>query len=88
MALGAQRRSVMKIAFHSTLASVAAGILAGVVLILAMNSVLSPWVENNSRNPLILLGGIAVLSLAAAIACAIPARRASNADPMTALRCE
>lgn len=88
MALGAQRGSVMREAFTSVLASVGAGILGGLILILAMNSVLSQWMENNSRNPLILLAGILLLGAAAALACAIPARRASDADPMTALRCE
>jgi predicted permease len=87
-ALGAQRRDMMKIAFASTLASVGAGIFVGVVLIVAMNSVLARWVANNSRNPGIVLAGIALLGLAAMIACAIPARRASDVDPMTALRCE
>ena len=78
----------MRIAFASTLASVGAGVAVGLVLILAMNSVLAQWVQNNSRNPMIVVAGILLLSLAAAIACAIPARRAAAADPMAALRSE
>jgi predicted permease len=88
MALGAQRGSVIWIAFASTLASVGAGAAGGLVLILAMNSVLAQWVQNNSRNPMIVVAGILLLSLAAAIACVIPARRAADADPMAALRSE
>ncbi len=88
MALGAQRTHVMKIVFTSTVASVGSGILAGIVLTLALQKVLAQWAEGSSRNPLILLIVVAVLSAVAAIACALPARRASQVDPMTALRCE
>jgi ABC-type antimicrobial peptide transport system permease subunit len=88
MALGAQRTHVMKIVFTSTVASVGSGILAGIVLTLALQKVLAQWAEGSSRNPLILLVVVAVLSAVAAIACALPARRASQVDPMTALRCE
>jgi predicted permease len=88
MALGAQRTHVMKIVFTSTVASVGSGILAGIVLTLALQKVLAQWAEGSSRNPLILLVVVAVLSAVAAIACALPARRASQVDPMTALRCD
>jgi predicted permease len=88
MALGAQRRHVLRIVFASTLGSVGSGILAGVALTLAMNTVLAKWAEANPRDPVILLAGAALLSLVAAVACAIPARHASKIDPMAALRCE
>jgi predicted permease len=88
MALGAQRGNVLRIVFRSTLVSVGTGIVAGVGLALALNRILAKWAEGNARDPVILLAGTVLLSLVSAIACAIPAWRASESDPMTALRCE
>ncbi len=88
MALGAQRGHVLRIVFASTVVSVGAGILGGVVLTLALHRILARWAEGSSRDPLILLAVTVLLSLVAAIACALPARRASEVDPMTALRYE
>jgi ABC-type antimicrobial peptide transport system permease subunit len=67
---------------------VGTGLVAGLALTLALNSVLGQWVKGNSRNPMVLLAGALAMVLAAGIACAIPAWRAAAADPMTALRCE
>jgi putative ABC transport system permease protein len=86
MALGAQRGHVMKIVFVSTVMSVGSGIAAGLVLSVALHRLLAHWSEGSSRDPLILLGVTLVLCLVAAIACAVPARRASLVDPATALR--
>jgi predicted permease len=86
MALGAQREHVLKIVFVSTLVSVGSGIAAGLVLIIALSRVLAHWSEQSSRDPLILIAATVVLCVVAAIACAVPARRASLVDPATALR--
>jgi predicted permease len=88
VALGAQRGHLIRIVFASTLASVGTGILSGLALTLAMNKILAKWVVVNSRDPVLLLAGALLLTLVSAIACTIPARRASALDPMTALRCE
>jgi predicted permease len=88
MALGAQRMHVLRIVFASTLASVGSGIVAGVVLTLALNKILARWAEGSSRDPLVLLAVTLLLGLVAAIACSGPARRAVAVDPMTALRYE
>jgi ABC-type antimicrobial peptide transport system permease subunit len=88
VALGAQRGHVMRIVFSSMVASVGGGIVAGVVLTLALNRVLARWAEGSSRDPLILLGVTLLLGVVAAMASAVPARRASSADPMAALRAE
>jgi hypothetical protein len=88
MALGAQRGHVLNIVFKSILFSVGCGIAAGLVLAFALNKVLAQWAAGSSRDPLMLLGAVVVLGVAAVVACAIPARRASLVDPMTALRCD
>ncbi len=88
MALGAQRGHVLRIVFASTVVSVGGGILAGLALTVGLHKVLAQWAEGSSRDPLILLAVTALLSAVAAIACVLPARRASKVDPMTALRYE
>jgi putative ABC transport system permease protein len=88
MALGAQRGHVLGIVFASTVASVGGGILAGLALTIAGNKLLAQWAEGSSRDPLILLAVTMLLTLVAAVACVLPARRASKVDPMTALRYE
>jgi ABC-type antimicrobial peptide transport system permease subunit len=79
---------VLRIVFVSTLGNAGSGILAGLALTLAMNTILAKWAKGNSRDPIILLAGTLLLTLVSGIACAIPARHASEVDPMTALRCE
>ncbi len=88
MALGAQRSHVLGIVFASTVTSVGGGIAAGLLLAVALNKVLGHWAEGSVRDPFILLAVTGLLSAVAALACAIPARRASVVDPMTALRVE
>jgi ABC-type antimicrobial peptide transport system permease subunit len=43
LALGARRGHVLRIVFNSTVVSVGSGILAGVILTLAMNKVMASW---------------------------------------------
>jgi len=53
--------------------------------------VLTHWSEDShasSRDPLLLAVSTATLLLVAAIACAIPARRAAGIEPMKAIRYE
>jgi ABC-type antimicrobial peptide transport system permease subunit len=79
---------VLRIVFASMLVTVGVGILAGVGLRLALNRVLAAWAEGGSRDPVIVLAAAVLLVLVAGIACAVPARRASRLEPMTALRRE
>ena len=88
MALGAQRGHVLHIVFNSIVVSVAGGVVGGLVLAFALNKVMAHWAEGSVRDPLLLMGATVLLGVVAAIACAIPARRASLVDPMTALRCD
>lgn len=88
MALGAQRSHVLRIVFASTLASVGSGIVVGIGLNLALYKLLAAWQQGGSPNAMTLLAPIVLLMFVAGVACAVPARRASKVDPMTALRFE
>jgi predicted permease len=88
LALGAQRGDLLRIVFRSALGSMGAGIVAGVALSLALSQIITKWAQGNARDPVILLAGTIILGLVSALACAIPARRASKVDPIVALRCE
>ena len=89
MALGAKPgtvvRMVMQEGLRLTLLGVGLGLVAAFALTRFMQSLLF---EVNAADPLI-LGGVALfLSAVAALACFIPARRATRIDPMMALRAE
>jgi len=91
MALGAPRGHVLRIVFASTVVSVGSGVLAGMILSVALSKLMGHLAEESqasSRDPLLLFAATLALALVAAIACAIPARRAARVNPMTAIRYE
>jgi ABC-type antimicrobial peptide transport system permease subunit len=88
MALGAQKRDVLRIVLTSAAVSVGSGLLVGRALSFGLDRVISRWVENTTHDPLLILGVSLVILVVATLACLIPCRRASSVDPMTALRCE
>ena len=91
MALGAPRGHVLRIVFRSTATSVGMGIAAGVILSFALSRVMAHWSpesQASSHDPLLLAASAFTLMLVAALACALPARRAAEVDPMTAIRYE
>ncbi|MHB8503651.1 MAG: ABC transporter permease [Candidatus Acidiferrales bacterium] len=88
MALGAKGSDVFRIVFSSTAVNVGTGLAVGLLLCIAFNKLSTRWVMESSRNPWILAGVTLILIAAAALACFVPARRASSIDPMEALRYE
>ncbi len=88
MALGAQRGHVLRIVFASMLVSVGCGVALGALLTILLNAILAGWVGTEARDPILVLLGAVVLCAVAALACYLPARRASRVDPMAALRTE
>lgn len=88
IALGAQRSHVLALVLRSMTFSVGGGILAGIVLTLALNKVMASWATESSRDPLTLLVSAFVLAMVAALASTLPARRAAGVDPIKAIRYE
>ena len=64
------------------------GIAVGLALRLDLNRLIGRWIDTGTRDPFMILTVSLVLIAVAALACIIPARRATGIDPMTALRCE
>jgi ABC-type antimicrobial peptide transport system permease subunit len=89
MALGAQRREVLRMVLMESLSVAALGLALGIPASIAVARTLRSMVYGLSPNDpltiLLALTGIAAVTLAAA---AIPARRAASIDPMRALRME
>jgi ABC-type lipoprotein release transport system permease subunit len=88
MALGAEASNIFRLVLSSTTASVGTGMLVGLTLTIALSKLATRWINEPSRDPLILTTVTLVLVIAAIAATLIPARRAANTDPLTALRYE
>jgi predicted permease len=88
MALGAKASDIFRIVLSSTSLNVGAGVFAGVLLSVIFGKFATKWVNESSRDPLILAGVTLLLITAALFASFVPARRAAAVDPMVALRYE
>jgi ABC-type lipoprotein release transport system permease subunit len=87
MALGADRASVMRLVLRGAVVQTAIGLLLGVpAALLAGHYLQSQLYEVKGYNVSTLVVACAVLALSALVASALPARRASNVEPMQALR--
>lgn len=88
LALGAKATDVFRLVLSSTAGSVGSGLVIGLILSLAFSKLATRWVNETSRDPVILTI-VTVLLIGSAIAASLaPARRAASTDPMTALRYE
>jgi len=88
-ALGATRWDQLRLVLGSGLFVAGAGIAVGVFGSLAVTRVLASLLFGvTPRDPLTLLVVGAVLAFVAAVACYLPARRATRVDPVVALRHE
>jgi len=89
MALGAARQDVLRMVVGQGLRLVLGGLAFGLVGSWALTRVLGEMLYGVSPTDPVVFGGVVVVLLAVAIAANwIPARRASQVDPMVALRYE
>ena len=89
MALGAQRRDVLRLVVgHGMRHTVIGLLLGGVAAFFAAHTMTTLLFGIRPGDPLTYIGIAVVLALAALAACYIPARRATAVDPMVALRYE
>jgi hypothetical protein len=89
MALGANRRDVIGMVLRGAFSQVAIGLAIGIpVAVLGGRVIASQLYGVHGYDPLSLVLAAAVLSMAAAVAGFVPARRAASIEPMQALRSE
>lgn len=89
MALGASRASVLRLVLGQSLSLALAGIALGLAGSLIMaNLMASLLFQVPPRDPLTFALVALILTASALFASYLPARRATQVDPMTSLRCE
>ena len=87
MALGAARASVLRLVLKQGMAPVLTGVLIGFAAALFVGRLLSRMLFGvSATDPISVTGAVLVLLAVALLACYPPARRASRADPLVALR--
>jgi putative ABC transport system permease protein len=89
IALGAQRRDVLRLVLAQGTRLTLLGVALGVLAALALSRLLASMLFGVSvTDPLTFAGVAALLAFVALLACFIPARRATRVDPIVALRYE
>ncbi len=89
MALGAKRMGVMLLVFRENALVAGIGCVAGLTLALLASRALGSFLYGTSlRDPWVLLGSVAALTLTASFASLLPALRAARIEPMAAIRRE
>ncbi|HKS82772.1 MAG TPA: ABC transporter permease, partial [Candidatus Acidoferrales bacterium] len=89
MALGAQRANIFKMVFSRGLAIVGIGIVIGLSASIASLRLISSEIYGvKASDPLTFAITAIVVLLVGAVACYLPARRATRVDPLVALRYE
>jgi predicted permease len=89
MALGAGRREVLGMVARRGVSLVTLGMLLGTAAALALTRMMATLIYGvSSTDPLTFAGAVGLLAAVAAVACFLPAFRATRIDPVAALRDE
>ncbi len=87
MALGATQADVLRMVLREGMALVSVGLVIGVLLAVAIGAALKGLVyQVSEHDPASFVGAALLLSLAALLACYLPALRATRVEPTEALR--
>src|SRR5215471_5478681 len=89
MALGAQAHDILKLIINQGMRPVLIGLIVGLAAALVLGRLISSQLfQTSAYNPMLLSATLAILAIAALLACLIPAWRASSVNPVKALRTE
>ena len=89
MALGAERRGILRVVLREGMRLVGAGLVLGWAAALLLGRLVAGFIFGiNPSDPLTFAGVSVVLGVVALLACYITVRRASRVDPLDALRHE
>jgi predicted permease len=89
LALGAQAGEALRMVLRQGMALVLSGTLVGLIAAYNATKIVASMLYGVTPNDALTFAGVAVLLLVVALlACWIPARRATQVDPMIALRCD
>jgi predicted permease len=89
MALGADRRNVVRLVLRGAFRQVLIGLVIGIPISIACGHLIAAQLyQVKSWDPLVLAASIAALGFCALIASVIPAQRAASINPVQALRTE
>ena len=86
-AMGAEKHNVLKLVLREGVLVIAVGVTAGLVAATGLSRVLGAFLfEVEATDPATLLVMGSLFAAVALLACWVPARRAAEADPVSALR--
>lgn len=89
MALGAQTRDVLRLIVNQGMKPVIIGLAIGIMAAFAVGRLIATQLyQVSAHNPALLAGATILLAMIALVACLLPARRATQVDPIHALRVE
>ena len=89
MAIGADRRDVLRLVVGGGMKLAAIGVVIGIAGALALSKVIATMLFELTPLDLVSYSGTVMVLLAVAmVACYVPARRAMRVDPIIALRAE